>query len=322
MRSSTARVATLARHEYRSALRSRVLVALVAVMLAATLISVYVSTAAFRSQMADYLAYQAAARASGILRIAPPPLDVLSLLRGAFEYIEIVGAVFAIALGYLSISRERAGRTGQLLLSRPVTTGELSLGSIVGALGAIATLLAAIGLASVICLGTIGHDWLNATQAVKVALALIAAAAYLVMFYCLGAALTARSKVPTNGLMVALGLWLLVVLVMPQLGDTLDPDNQLPGGLFAALTLDPGQQAQVQAHLGIYEHIRTTIESLSVEKHFERFAFAMIDIKANRRGYSISRLLHITRTDVAWVTAWAAAMIALLRYTFRPRRLT
>ena len=37
--------------------------------------------------------------------------------------------------------------------------------------------------------------------------------------------------------MVALGIWLVVVLILPQIGDTLDADNQLPGGLFAALGL-------------------------------------------------------------------------------------
>lgn len=35
-----------------------------------------------------------------------------------------------------------------------------------------------------------------------------------------------------TALIVALVLWLVVVLIVPQIGDTMDPDNQVPGGLF------------------------------------------------------------------------------------------
>src|SRR3712207_7739249 len=43
-----------------------------------------------------------------------------SLLRGLIEYIQIIGAVLAIGLGYLSIARERTGNTLRLILTRPV----------------------------------------------------------------------------------------------------------------------------------------------------------------------------------------------------------
>src|SRR3990172_11547124 len=80
------------------------------------------------------------------------PLAPLSLLRGAMEHLEIMGAVIAIALGYLTVSRERANRTLPLIMSRPVSSGELATGSLLGALGVIATLVAtpaAVGVLSV-----------------------------------------------------------------------------------------------------------------------------------------------------------------------------
>ncbi|MHB8671261.1 MAG: ABC transporter permease [Acidimicrobiales bacterium] len=310
-------ILALARHEYRAATRSRVLAPLVVIMVAVTAVSVYVGAAAFRSQLADYRAYRAAAQASGVLRVAPSPLAVLALLRGALEYVEIVGAVFAIALGYLSVSRERTSRTLALIRSRPVTSAQLAAGSLLGAIAVIVTLVALTAAASVACLGLIGHDWIGGTDALKLALACTAAVVYMTAFYCLGAAITAKCRVPVNGLMIALGLWLLVVLILPQLGDTLDPDNQVPGGLFAALALNPAQQLQIQAHLGIYEHVRTTLEAVSFEKHFERFAFAMIDIKDNRRGFGLMRLLAITRTDLAWIVFYATALVGAFKRTFR-----
>ena len=72
-------------------------------------------------------------------------------------------------------------------------------------------------------------------------------------FYCLGVIATSRAKVAATGLMVALGLWLVVVLILPQIGDTLDADNQVPGGLFSALTLDKPQEDLVLTHFSTYE---------------------------------------------------------------------
>ena len=100
-----ARVLTLAGHEYRAAVRSRLLVVLVAILVAVTVASVYIGAVDYRSQLADYRAYLDAAQAGGIQQVPPSPLALLSLLRGAMEYLEIIGAVIAITLGYLSVSR-------------------------------------------------------------------------------------------------------------------------------------------------------------------------------------------------------------------------
>lgn len=317
MRSHARRIGVVARHEFRAAARSGVILAFLAVLGAVTLASVYIASADFAGRLADYRAYRAAAQAAGLTRLAPSPLAPLALLRGAFEYLEILGAVLAIALGYLSVTRERAARTLTLVHTRPVRPGELVAGTLLGATAVLSTVVAATGIVAVLGVGLIGHDWIGASQGLKLLLALVVGVIYLLGFYCLGAALTARSDHATNGLMVALGVWLLVVLVMPQIGDTLDPDNQVPGGLFASLALDQAQQGVIQAHLGLYEQIRTGIETASFEKHFERFAFAMIDIKDTRRGFSLTHLLQITRTDLAWVAAYLGVLVAFLSRSLR-----
>ena len=143
MNSSHARIITLARHEYRAAVRSRVLVALLGILITVTAVSVYIAAVDYSSQLADYKAYLVAAKAGGLTQVAPSPLQLLALLRGALEYVEIIGAVVGITLGYLSVSRERANRTVPLLRSRPVTGGELAAGSALGAIGLIATVVAA-----------------------------------------------------------------------------------------------------------------------------------------------------------------------------------
>ena len=102
------RIMTLAHHEYRAAVRSRVLLALIAILGVATIASVYVASVDYAGELADYQAYKDAAIGGGVQQVAPLPLALLSLLRGAMEYLEIIGAVIAITLGYL-IPYRRSG---------------------------------------------------------------------------------------------------------------------------------------------------------------------------------------------------------------------
>ncbi|MGD9795914.1 MAG: ABC transporter permease [Acidimicrobiia bacterium] len=317
MTDSRNRIATLARHEYRAAVRSKILIVLVVILTVVTAASVYIASVDYAGKLADYQAYRSAAQASGLDRVAPSPLAALSLLRGAMEYLEIIGAVIAIALGYLTVSRERVNRTLPLIRSRPVTAGELAAGSVLGALGVITTLVAVTGLVGIVCVGTIGHDWINGGQALKVLLAYVASIVYMGAFYCLGAIATAKSNVAANGLMIALGIWLIVVLVLPQIGDTMDADNQLPGGLFKALGLNHDGEVRILTHFTTYERIRTWTEEASLAKHFERFSFAMTDVKERYRPYSLPWLLGQTRNDIGWLTAYATALFTGLRRALR-----
>lgn len=311
------RVMTLARHEYRSAVRSRVLLALVAILVVVTAASVYIASVDYSSKLADYQAYRAAAQAGGLTQIAPSPLRLLSLLRGAMEYVDIIGAIIGITLGYLSVSRERANRTLALLRSRPVSPGELAAGSALGALAVISTLILATMAVAVLCLGLVGHDWVSSAEIVKLLLAFAASIIYMGVFYCLGAVMTARSKVAANGLMFALGIWLVVVLILPQIGDTLDADNQVPGGLFSALTLNKAQETKIITKFGTYETVRRDIEEASFAKHYERFAFAMTDVQDKYQGLSLSELLWKKHNDIVWMVIYPLVLGFALVRSFR-----
>ncbi|MEZ5256730.1 MAG: ABC transporter permease subunit, partial [Ilumatobacteraceae bacterium] len=307
----------MAGHEFRAASRSRILLALALILVAVTVVSTYIASVDYASQLADYNAYRDAATANGLDRIAPSPLAPLSLLRGAMEYLEIIGAVIAIALGYLSVSRERANRTLALLRSRPLTPTEHATGSLLGAVAVFAVLVGATAVTAVVCVGTIGHDWLSLGQLGQLSLAYVAAVLYLLAFFALGAIATSRSNVAVNGLMIALGIWLIVVLVLPQIGDTMDADNQIPGGLFKALGLNHDGEVTILTHFATYERIRTWTEEASLAKHFERFAFAMSDVKERYRPLGFVSLLNVVRNDIGWLLAYAALLTAGLRRTYR-----
>jgi ABC-2 type transport system permease protein len=309
------RLLALAGHDYRAAVRNRILAALLLTLLVVTTVSVLVAAFDYQTKIDDYERYKAAATAAGVANVAPLPLRPLQLLRSVVEYLEIVGAVIAIALGYLSVARERSNRTVWLLRSRPVTPGELTFGPALGAIGLITTLVIVSAIIAVISIGVWGHDWINAEQLVKVALWCVASIVYMGVFYCLGAILTARSRVLANGLVAALVVWLVVVLIIPQIGDTMDPDNQVPGGLFSALNLDKDHETRVLAKFDTYEAIRNDVESMSFAKHYERFSFAMLDVKDKYRGMSIGQLVAETKGDIVWMIAASIALAGALRMT-------
>jgi ABC-2 type transport system permease protein len=129
--------------------------------------------------------------------------------------------------------------------------------------------------------------------------------------------MTARSHVLANGLVAALVIWLIVVLIIPQIGDTLDPDNQVPGGLFSALNLDGAHETRVLAKFDTYERIRNGIEEMSFAKHYERFSFAFLDVKVRDTHGSmpVGDLARVMKGDILWMLGYSVALAVALRQT-------
>jgi hypothetical protein len=221
--------------------------AIMATCLALSAIGLTLASYDFKAQVADYTAYVQQAKAAGATIVAAPQFFPLQLLRGVIEYVQIIGAVLAIGLGYLSVARERTGKTTPLILTRPVRTRELFLGRLLGAAALVTTILAVTAVISVVGIGVAGGRWLNGAELVKLAIVFGSAVIYMLLFYALGTWLCARSRVVANGLVVALVIWLSVVLIIPQIGDTMDPDNQVPGGLFATSTRTPSSSRSWRA---------------------------------------------------------------------------
>ncbi|MEP7223807.1 MAG: ABC transporter permease subunit [Actinomycetota bacterium] len=315
-------VSTLAGHEYRAAARSGVLVLLVLSMVLVAAGSITIASYDFRAQVADYNAYVQQAKAAGVTVIAAPQFFPLQLLRGVIEYIQIIGAVLAIGLGYLSVARERTGRTLPLILTRPVRTRELFLGRLLGAAALIATILAVTAGISVVLIGTVGGRWLNGAELVKLAITFSIAIVYMLLFYALGTWLSARSRVVANGLVVALVIWLSVVLIVPQIGDTMDPDNQVPGGLFAALQVQKPDEKRVLAHFATYEKLRNGLEETSLTKHYERLTFAITGIKDKYNGKPLGSIAYAKRSDIESIVLYMALLSGLMWFGLRRQNVT
>ncbi|HEV7956237.1 MAG: hypothetical protein JWL94_582 [Microbacteriaceae bacterium] len=271
---------TVAGKELLDLRRDRLFVILISFLAVVIFISVAVGAADFRSQLEAYNRYVADLTASGTgVAPAAPQLFPLQLLRGGIEYLEIIGALFAIVLGYGTIAKEKHRGTLQLFLTRPVNRFAFAGGKVAGlslVWLVVVVILTAVSIGAVV---TIGGGTVTATDLARVAITAGFVWFYLVFWTALAVGLTSLSGRLSSALIVALVIWLAFVLVIPQIGDTMDPDNQVPGGLFAALQIQKTDELAVLAQFAGFDGIRNGLEVSSITKHFERLSFALLGIK-------------------------------------------
>ncbi|QPE03905.1 ABC transporter permease subunit [Microbacterium schleiferi] len=273
-------IAIIAAKEFRERRRDPLLIGLIAFLGIACVVSVTVASGAFRVELDAYNAYVEQLTASGSQTAAAAPrLFPMQLLRGAVEYVELLGALFAIVVGYGSIAAEKRRGTLDLVLSRPVGLFSLGLGKVAGLSAVWAVVLVALAIIEAIALLTIGGASLGGYELRNILLATVVLWLYLVFWTAVAIAVTSLTARPSTGLIIAVALWLVVVLILPQIGDTMDPDNQVPGGLFAALQIQRPDELTVMAHFAGFDGIRNGIEVSSITKHTERLSFAFLGIK-------------------------------------------
>ena len=300
--------------------RDRLFAILIGFLALATVISVAVASADFRNQLDAYNLYVANLAQSGsTITAAAPQLFPLQLLRGGIEYLEILGALFAIVLGYGTVAKEKYRGTLALFLSRPVDRFSFAGGKVLGLaivwLGVVAA-LTALSLGAVV---TIGHAPIHAIDVARLLIVGGFAWLYLVFWTALAVGLTALSTRLSTGLIVALVIWLAFVLVIPQIGDTMDPDNQVPGGLFASLQIQKSDELAVLAQFSAFDDIRNGVEVSSVTKHFERLSFAFLGIKNqyNQQPLSLVWMAMLPYAITLIAATFAAVVFAALATTRR-----
>lgn len=274
------RVTAIARLEILQIRRSRFSIAALISLLVAILVSILVASMDFSIKADAFKAYSDALVASGkAAQVPATPLFPLQLTRGGIEYLEIIGALFAIVIGYSSIAREKQRGTMWLIFTRPVGSTNFYIGKLI-ALSLIwgAFSLAAMGL-SIIASVWAGHAQIDLLDLEKSMVVVLAAWAYLTLWSALAMGLASIFKNSSSALVIAIALWLMVVLVIPQIGDTMDPDNQIPGGLFKTLQIAKADETAVLQNFASYNNARDALEISSVTKHFERVAFGFLGIK-------------------------------------------
>lgn len=276
--------------------RNRFLLLLLSFVLVAVLVSILVSSLDFRTKLDAYNRYAAALhQANSGLVPAPPQLFPLQLLQGSIEYLEILGALFAIVLGYGMIAKEKQRATLGLIFTRPVGRFQLAYGKLLAL--ALIWLIAVLTIFSVLSLvlGVVANSPLHLMDAYRLLMGAGVSWLYLLLWSALAMGLASFTRQLGISLVVSIVLWLSVVLILPQIGDTMDPDNQVPGGLFYSLQISKKHEHALLAHFATFEIVRNGIEVSSIEKNYERATFAYLGIKPkfNQKpiGYSFQGTL-------------------------------
>lgn len=310
--------AVIARKELLDLRRNRFLLAILCFILVAVVISVVVSAAQFRVKFDDFTTYLNALRASGSTATPPAPqLFPLQLMRGSMEYLEILGALFAIVMGYGMIAKEKQRATLQLIYSRPIGRYSLAGGKLLAL--AVAWLVAVVVIFAAVTatLAIVGHAPFAGIDYQRLVVAAVTAWAYLLLWSAVALGLAAVCKRLSTALIIALVLWLTVVLILPQIGDTMDPDNQVPGGLFKSLQIAKPDEKAVLANFAGFDTVRNALEVSSITKHYERFTFAVLGIKDQYNQQSLAAVWSGTWNNVVslWLASIASVVFAVLSTT-------
>ncbi|MGH7196010.1 MAG: ABC transporter permease [Candidatus Saccharimonadales bacterium] len=302
--------ATICRKELRDIVRNKLFVALFAALGFVIILSIVIGAIDFHSKLIDYQHYLQALKATSSAALPQTPqLFPLQLLIGGLEYLEIVGALLAIIVGYGMVAKEKTRGTLGLLFSRPLKPFDIAVGKIGALLAVWLAFSVFLGVAIVIVLLIVGGASLSGTDIGRLAICLALIWIYLTFWSTLAVGFASRTKQLSAALILSLCIWLVIVLILPQIGDTMDPDNQVPGGLFNTLHVSTAQQNSVMSHFTAYESSRNYIESASVEKHFERATFGFTGVKPEYNQKSIAYVFNHLWVNV--LTVFLAALAGI-----------
>ncbi len=270
----------IARKEISDAFRNRLFLISMIMLLGLSLIAIGLGSLSVRTQMTDYL--QSVQILTDLGRTdfpAAPSLNPIAISKNFINYLAMVGALLAMILGFTTVNKERQAGTLRLILSRPVYRDQLLTGKVLGNAILLAVLMTAVGLVTILAIGTIGKVWLTGDQIIRLALTMGMSWLYLMTFYLLAQFFALLLPNGNNALLLTIIVWLVFAFIFPQIGDTMDLDNQLPGGFFATMGLDKTGADKALQQFKWYETVRDGVEELSPTKHYERISYALLGIK-------------------------------------------
>lgn len=296
-------ILVIAAKEISDARRARLLFVIAAFMLGAGIVALTVAAIALKAEVINYQSARDLLLSLGKPAdlLAPPVFRPLSLLRGFIEYTEIIGAVLGLVLGHRAATSERICGTFPLLFTRPVSKAALITGKLLGNVGTLSVVLASMFSLGVLGIVVIGGVSLNANDLLRIGLTLAAAILYVGSFFLIGLLLALVIRRPAHAMLLGFGFWLAFTLVVPQIGDTLDPDNQVGAGVFRTLNIAKPQEKQIMSTFSTYETVRDAVEQSSPAKHFERWSFAVLGIKDTYAGQPLASVVADRRVDALWL---------------------
>jgi len=297
--SAARRLVVLARKEFTDAFRNRLFVVALLMLLALSLTAVALGAVAVHSRVLEYNQSVQVLKDLGRADIPPmPSMNPIAVSKAFINYLAMVGALLAMILGFTTIRKEREGGTLALILSRPIYRDQLLAGKIAGNAGLLLVLVTAVGVATALALAFVGGVPLTAVELAKLGLTMLMSWLYMLTFFLLAMLLTLWRPSGNQALLLTVIVWLVFAFILPQIGDTMDLDNQLPGGFFATLGMDKAGETAALQQFKWYEKVRDGVEELSPTKHYERISFALLGIKTEFANNTPGEILRLKLVNV------------------------
>jgi ABC-type transport system involved in multi-copper enzyme maturation permease subunit len=314
MSNAALQISTLAAKEIADARRTHVVLVVMAFMMSAGCVALTAAALALNDEVTTYHTSRELLMSLGRSadELTPPGFYPLRLLRGFIEHIQILGAILGILLGYRAAAVEHGRNTLALLLTRPLSNATFLAGKCLGNLTVVLGALALTFAIGAIGITGIGGVVLTGDELARMAVTFLAAALYVSFFFAVGFGLALSMRRSAHALLLGFSLWLAFVLIAPQIGDTLDPDNQVAGGVFRTLGVEKPQAREILKSFATYEAIRDGIEQASPAKHFERWSFAVLGIKESYSDQPLATVMKDRVFDGLWLLGLFAMAFAVL----------
>jgi len=221
-------IATVASHQVLSLRRQRVFLAMLATLLTMTALAGVLGWSSHQTIVRVY--DEAVKLLASTGKPAPPnPFllkPTLSLLSNMVVYVPLIGALLALIVGHLSIVDDETNGTGRLVFSRQISRTSYVLGKIASAAVVLAVVLAASLLVSVAALLVVNRTIAGADLG-RLLLFYGLSWLYLMVFALIGMATVLLTKRRSLALLSAMGAWLVITFVLPQITSGLRPTQSL-----------------------------------------------------------------------------------------------
>ncbi|MDD3062786.1 MAG: ABC transporter permease subunit [Massilibacteroides sp.] len=309
----------IAKKEIRDVFRNRLFLIILIMLLILTIASIVLGSYQVKISVDNYNNSISFLKSLGKTELPPMPnLNPISASKGFVNYIGMVGALLAIVLGNTAISKEHKNGTMRLILTRGVFRDTFMNGKLLGNLTVLAGITILTEIITFISLFTIGGIALAANDIVRMLLFFLMSFLYMAFFMVLSMGIATLSSKGSRALLITVIVWLVLSFVFPQIGDTMDMDNQLPGGFFSSMGMTRAQETQVLQQFKFYETLRNGIEEMSPTKHYERISFALLNVKPGFETNTPWEVVGIKWVDlmgliVPTIGLWLLSYIAFLK---------
>lgn len=312
-------ISEIAKKEIKDAFKNKLFLIILFMLLALTIVSIVLGSYQVKIAVGNYNSSIEFLKSLGKTELPPMPnLNPISASKGFANYIGMVGALLAIVLGNTAISKEHKNGTLRLILSRGVFRDTFMNGKLMGNLAILAGITVVTGIITFASLLAFGDVSLSSAEVVRMLLFFLMSFLYMVFFLVLSMGLASISSKGSRALLVTVIVWLILSFVFPQIGDTMDMDNQLPGGFFTQMGMTRDQEHQVLQKFKFYENLRNGIEEMSPTKHYERISYALLNVKPGFENNTPWEVVGLKWIDLLGLTIpsialWLLAYVAFLK---------